>query len=785
MKNKLYVAGLILAATFASCADESNELVSHNATVAVSAEMGGQTRTSLGDESKTVTWSEGDQIYLFDTDGTSNGVMTLSEGAGETFATFRGSVNGKFVSLDKALYPVPTASGSEYTFDFPAERTWSENSAAPMIGDFSNNHVSFRNLAAMVRINLDGCSITDNSVLTLTMTGQAISGTATVDVDAETLSIGNGANNVNVSGLINAEFVDIPVPAGTYTGFSVTLDGTTIAEGTGSKELGKDDVVIVGKVSTDTEMTPEEDGSYLIESVADLYWFAEAVNNGNTFSGKTVKLANDINLANQQWMPIGNSTTSFQGTFDGQNHIISNLTINGEGKSNQGLFGMTTNGEIKNLTVNNAKVSGRLNVGVVAGTPYTSKYTNIKVTGHVEVNGFAYVGAVGGKSAYANWENITVNVDETSYVNANSVENGTAYRTYVGGVVGFNGEGGHSFKNITSNIDVKGSTCDVGGLFGIAHYGNQFENCVCTGDVEIYNASEAADAEEIGGIAGVWHNENGTTVTFTNCSFTGEVITNIERETVWYNNLVGKPYSATGKGKLIINGSEVIANGVSLNNDGEYLISNAYGMFWFANEVNVNNNAFSGKTVKLAVDIDLANAVWEPIGQTGKTEFKGIFDGQDKTIKNVNIDKTAATDEHTSSGLFGWAESNVIIKNVKIDGAIVKGNHNVAVIVGYTYSGKISNCHVTNADIVCTHANKDACGDKCGLIAGYAGDESRFTDCSASNSTVKAGRDAGQLIGTGYNVSVSNCSATNVTVTANGDCTGADIRNEVIGRVIK
>ena len=150
----------------------------------------------------------------------------------------------------------------------------------------------------------------------------------------------------------------------------------------------------------------------------------------------------------------------------------------------------------------------------------------------------------------------------------------------------------------------------------------------------------------------------------------------------------------------------------------------------------------------------------------------------------MNFDKTAATDEHTSSGLFGWAESNVIIKNVKIDGAIVKGNHNVAVIVGYTYSGKISNCHVTNADIVCNHANEDACGDKCGLIAGYAADESRFTDCSASNSTVKAGRDAGQLIGTGYNVSVSNCSATNVTVTANGDCTGANIRNEVIGRVM-
>lgn len=123
------------------------------------------------------------------------------------------------------------------------------------------------------------------------------------------------------------------------------------------------------------------------------------------------------------------------------------------------------------------------------------------------------------------------------------------------------------------------------------------------------------------------------------------------------------------------------------------------------------------------------------------------------------------------------------IKNVKIDGATVVGNHNVAVIVGYTYSGKIINCHVTNAAIRCNHANADACGDKCGLIAGYTCDEARLSDCTASNSTVTAGRDAGQLFGLAYNVSVSNCTATNVTVTTTGDCTGANVRNEVIGRV--
>ena len=323
-------------------------------------------------------------------------------------------------------------------------------------------------------------------------------------------------------------------------------------------------------------VTPNENDNniYEIDEPSELAWLAAAVNGtlpeskstiaAQDFAGKTFRLTKDINLDNREWTPIGNGTAIFKGTFDGQNHTVKNLLINGSNKQDQGLFGVTHDGEIKNLVVENAMVSGRLNVGVVAGQPYTSKYTDIIVMGHVEVNGMAYVGGVGGKNAYADWANIEVNVDETSYVRAHSIENGNAYRSYVGGVVGFNGEGGHSFKNITSNIDVKGSTIDVGGLFGIAHYGNQFENCSCSGDVEIYAAEEADEAQEIGGIAGVWHNETGYSVTMTGCEFTGTLTTNIEGVAFYYNGLVGKPYSATGNGKLIIDGSVYVASAAEL-----------------------------------------------------------------------------------------------------------------------------------------------------------------------------------------------------------------------------
>ena len=466
-----------------------------------------------------------------------------------------------------------------------------------------------------------------------------------------------------------------------------------------------------GKKVTEPAYNDETD-TYTVTTGAELAWLAALVNGtlpaevrseefapAENLKGVTITLTKDIDLGGKEWTPIGDSEHIFKGTFDGDGKVVKNLVITGN-NSNVGLFGVTHEGEIKNFTVENAKVSGRLNVGVVAGQPYTSKYTGITVTGHVEVNGMAYVGGVGGKNAYADWTNVTVNADETSYVKANSVENGTAYRTYVGGVVGFNGEGGHKFSNITSNINVEGSTCDVGGLFGIAHYGNQFENCACTGNVEIYAAEEADEAQEIGGIAGVWNN-GGENVVLTNCRFGGELITNIEGVDFYYGGLVGAPYSATGNGKLIIDGLEFTTEGVSFEVINEILAdgngfvfpfdlvgkaeaSNAYGK----TGINVKN----GQTIDgngYTLDIKGAGGTWDSgISTTGGLikdikvtgSFRGIFvnhnsDHAEKVIlNNVTIDGpvyTISCDQGTEQGLEavnstfnGWTSYAATIGNV-------------------------------------------------------------------------------------------------------------------------
>ena len=237
---------------------------------------------------------------------------------------------------------------------------------------------------------------------------------------------------------------------------------------------------------------------------------------------------------------------------------------------------------------------------------------------------------------------------------------------------------------------------------------------------------------------------------------------------------------------VTVTGGSMIIEGNGYKESGNVVaIWSAEGMKKFAEEVNTNNNTFKGKTVKLVADIDLNNEVWTPVGQTGATVFQGTFDGQSHTIKNLNVDSESQKGANYSSGLFGWGKANgFTVKNVTVDGANVKGHHNVGVIVGYYY-GTVDNCHVKNATLSCTKANDDANGDKCGAIAGYVGEAtSKLTNCTAVDCSISAGRDAGQIAGAAVSSVVVNCSATRVAVTSNGTSTGANIRNEVIGRVL-
>lgn len=443
-----------------------------------------------------------------------------------------------------------------------------------------------------------------------------------------------------------------------------------------------------------------------ISTIEGLKAFRDAVNAGNTYQGVTVYLTEDIDLAptrsESNWTPIGTNKNPFKGTFDGQDHTISNLTITGY-NSNQGFFGMTTDGEIKNVIFENAKVSGRLNVGVVAGTPYTSKYTNITVTGHVEVNGMSYVGGVGGKNAYANWTDITVNVDEDSYVKATSTENGTAYRSYVGGVIGFNGEGGHTFKNIKSNINVIGDVCDIGGIFGIAHYGNKFENIEHSGTVTNTN-SNAEEVAETGLIAGVWHNQAGTSVTFTDTSSDGTIsVPNVTGVTFPNDGLIGAAYTTSNEtsstsGSLTINGEQVYPYVAKIGEVGYNTLAKAITaaqsddvvtLLWVEGDAPIAMNAsLYGKNVTITgtATVDWSEG-WLFVGRGGAGDATLIFDGAILTSNEKSL-ANGSYGIHVSAKEVNEVNKNygkVIFKNSDVQLSYLANRNNVEVDGGNLY----------------------------------------------------------------------------------------------------
>ena len=103
----------------------------------------------------------------------------------------------------------------------------------------------------------------------------------------------------------------------------------------------------------------------------------------------------------------------------------------------------------------------------------------------------------------------------------------------------------------------------------------------------------------------------------------------------------------------------------TINAEGYYEIDNAGQLFWFAQQVNVEGN----REIKgvLTADIDLENRPWTPIGETGENNknFRGVFDGQNHTIKGLYVEGT-----QNGVGFFGEVRTGTV-KNFTIYGEVI------------------------------------------------------------------------------------------------------------------
>ena len=214
----------------------------------------------------------------------------------------------------------------------------------------------------------------------------------------------------------------------------------------------------------------KETKAYAFETAYELVGFSLLVNGElgkyESFAGWKLSLEGDVDLNNIQWMPIGVSS-SFDGTFNGNNHAIIGLNVDAA-KGYAGLFGWLK-GTVQNLQVQgSAKASGSVScIGGIVG--YNDGGTVQNCLSEVNVNAesaSASAGGVVGNSTSAGVVNLCWN--------EGSVTGGTT-----GGIVG---SGSGTVTNCANFGDVTGGTSySVGGIAGSGTVANSYNLGSVTG----------------------------------------------------------------------------------------------------------------------------------------------------------------------------------------------------------------------------------------------------------------------------------------------------------------
>ena len=211
--------------------------------------------------------------------------------------------------------------------------------------------------------------------------------------------------------------------------------------------------------TADTSWYNDTDTEFVLTSAEQLAGFAELVDEGNTFAGKTVKLGKDLCLGCDEedccgkstfFEPIGDaSNADFSGTFDGQNKTIYNLRQDCNSK-HLALFGAVYEGTVKNLTLDGARIEndGTGYAAAVASYTGASTFENITLKNTTVAN---YNHNTAGIAAWVSNNGTTttfdgINIEETTTI----ASWWGSYDTRVGGIVGA--------MNTGNNVVIKNST---------------------------------------------------------------------------------------------------------------------------------------------------------------------------------------------------------------------------------------------------------------------------------------------------------------------------------------
>ena len=254
-----------------------------------------------------------------------------------------------------------------------------------------------------------------------------------------------------------------------------------------------------------------ENDPYQIDDGAQLAYLASEVNKGQPYENSYFVLTADIDLANHDWTPIGNSFSDvlfggtdyhlFAGNLDGKGHTIFNISIGTENAPLEsdvfGLFG-ATGGKISNLNLDDITIYG------------TAK----NVSGYIIGLAGALAGSASGPIENCHVANLSMTM--------NTPDSGTAAAYWIGGLVGALDGSQHIEEcSASGTIKERSGKGSIGGLIG--EMGKAAKITYSHADVALDVKPDYYGGANVGGLIGKGNGENDPETVISNCYATGNV----------------------------------------------------------------------------------------------------------------------------------------------------------------------------------------------------------------------------------------------------------------------
>jgi filamentous hemagglutinin family protein len=445
---------------------------SHGGTVRIASQSGTIHNSGIIDVSATAAGGKGGSASLKSAQGlvSNTGVINAKGGTGGAGGDVE--VSGLAVDLNGGVVNTLAAGGQTGVFTIDPG-TWT---IAASGGDQTGAQVDALLATTDVILNADN-AVTINDSITWT-SGTTL--TLSTNISGSTIAI-----NAPISGgslVIDAAGASDLVT--TSSAGSINVLAFTLQNGTWQQIVGDNGLTALPAFTASVDFELNGTGSTFerfagtdpsgATEIADVYGLQGIGSPSGALLNGSFALVNDIDASNTSgwnggagFTPIGNTTTDFAGTFNGNNHTINGLTVNLP-TGNAALFGVTDSlAKVESVNLTADLITGNNAAGLVAINNGIIQSSSAAGT----VNGAATSVDVGGL--------VGLNQGVIDASSSAGTVNGGANSGADGGLVGSNAGG---VELSFSTADVTGSN-DVGGLAGFNFTTGQIIDAFSSGTV--------------------------------------------------------------------------------------------------------------------------------------------------------------------------------------------------------------------------------------------------------------------------------------------------------------